>query len=124
MVETGNIIKTNVNGQTGAEADGTAIDPDSYVSMNFWGLTPDFLPVLEQGFAGFFKDLSNPLKGEYLLPIFIGQLLREGKVSVKVLETRDTWYGVTYKEDKQAVIDAMRGLVERGEYREDLYSDL
>ncbi len=124
VVETGNIVKTNVNGNTGAEADGTVIDPDSYVSMNFWGLTPDFLPVLEQGFADFFKNLENPLKGEYLLPIFIGSLLREGKVSVKVLETRDTWYGVTYKEDKQAVIDAMRALVAGGVYREDLYGDL
>lgn len=124
VVETGDIVKTRENGVIGAASNGVAIDPESYVSMNFWGLTPDFLPVLEKGFVDFFKDLSNPLKGEYLLPIFIGGLLRENKVSVKVLETRDTWFGVTYAEDKQAVIDAMRGLIADGVYEKDLFSDL
>ncbi|MBO2517829.1 MAG: nucleotidyltransferase [Clostridiales bacterium] len=124
VVETSDIVKTCENGVAGAASNGAAIDPESYVSMNFWGLTPDFLPVLENGFTDFFKDLSNPLKGEYLLPIFIGQLLREGKVSVKVLETKDTWFGVTYAQDKQAVIDAMRGLIAEGVYEKDLFSDL
>ena len=65
---------------------------DSLVSMNMWGLTPDFLDVLEEGFKEFFeKEVpGNPLKAEYLIPIFIGELLKQGKMSVKVLKTNDT----------------------------------
>lgn len=124
VVETGDIVKTNVNGIPGAATGDRAIDPESFVSMNFWGLTPDFLPELERGFGEFFKTLTNPLKGEYLLPGFIGQLLEEKKATVRVLETRDTWFGVTYKEDKQAVVDSMRALIESGVYQKDLFSDL
>ena len=92
VVETKNIVKT----ATGAEADGVAVDVDSLVSMNMWGLTPEFLNVLEEGFKEFFeKEMpGNPLKAEYLIPIFIGELLEQGKMSVKVLKTNDTWYGI------------------------------
>ena len=90
VVETKNIVKT----ATGAEADGIAVDVNSLVSMNMWGLTPDFLTTLEEGFKEFFeKEVpGNPLKAEYLIPIFIGELLEHGKISVKVLKTNDTWY--------------------------------
>ncbi len=73
VVETKNIVKT----ATAAEADGVVIDVDSLVSMNMWGLTPDFLDMLEDGFKEFFeKEVSeNPQKAEYLIPIFIGELL-------------------------------------------------
>ena len=73
-----------------------------------WGLTPDFLSVLEDGFKEFFekKVPGNPLKAEYLIPIFIGKLLEQGKMSVKVLKTNDTWYGMTYHEDVAAVKDS------------------
>ena len=91
VVETKNIVKT----AAGAEAEGMAVDVDSLVSMNMWGLTPDFLTTLEEGFKEFFeKEVpGNPLKAEYLIPIFIGELLEHGKISVKVLKTNDTWYG-------------------------------
>ena len=90
VVETKNIVKT----AAGAEAEGMAVDVDSLVSMNMWGLTPDFLITLEEGFKEFFeKEVpGNPLKAEYLIPIFIGELLEQGKMSVKVLKTNDTWY--------------------------------
>ena len=90
VVETKNIVKT----ATGAEAEGMAVDVDSLISMNMWGLTPDFLTTLEEGFKEFFeKEVpGNPLKAEYLIPIFIGELLEHGKISVKVLKTNDTWY--------------------------------
>ena len=90
VVETKNIVKT----AAGAEAEGMAVDVDSMVSMNMWGLTPDFLTTLEEGFKEFFeKEVpGNPLKAEYLIPIFIGELLEHGKISVKVLKTNDTWY--------------------------------
>ena len=70
------------------------IDVDSLASMNMWRLTPDFLSVLEEGFKEFFeKEVPcNPLKAEYLIPIFIGELLEQGKMSVRGLKTNDTWY--------------------------------
>ena len=120
--ETKNIVKT----ENGAEADGVIIDIDSLVSMNMWGLTSDFLDVLEEGFKGFFdKEVpGNPLKAEYLIPIFIGELLEQGKMSVKVLKTNDTWYGMTYHEDVAAVKNSFKKMLENGVYKADLFSDL
>ena len=122
VVETGNIIKT----ENGAEADGVIIDTDSLVSMNMWGLTPDFLNVLEEGFKEFFEKevVKNPLKAEYLIPTFIGELLEQGKISVKVLRSNDTWYGMTYKEDVVSVRDSFNKMLKNGVYKADLFSDL
>ena len=108
--ETKNIIKT----ADGAETDGVVVDVNSLVSMNMWGLTPDFLDVLENGFKEFFeKEVpSNPQKAEYLIPIFIGELLEQGKMSVKVLKNNDTWYGMTYHEDVAAVKDSFKKMLE------------
>ena len=94
--------------------------------MNMWGLTPEFLNVLEQGFAAFFeKEVpANPLKSEYLIPIFIGQLLEKGQVAVKVLKTNDTWYGMTYREDVEAVRESFRKMLAEGVYTEELFGDL
>lgn len=102
--------------------DGTAIQDGTHVSMNMWGLTPEFLDILENGFTEFLKGLTpDDLKAEYLLPTIIGDLLREKKVSVRVLETTDRWFGVTYQEDKQTVIDAFSDLISRGVYSSPLY---
>lgn len=119
VVETSDIVKT----ATGAAVKGEAVDANAYVSMNMWGLGTDFLPVLEQGFAEFFETAAkeNPLKAEYLLPIFIGGLLRDNKVSVKVLETKDKWFGVTYREDKPLVVESFRKLIQAGVYAEKLF---
>ena len=88
--------------------------------------SPEFLKTLEAGFVEFFeKEVpSNPLKAEYLIPTFIGELLVEGKISVKVLRTNDTWYGMTYKEDVAALKESFRKMLEEGIYKEDLFSDL
>ena len=90
------------------------------------GLTPEFLDVLEDGFKEFFKKEvpGNPLKAEYLIPIFIGELLEQGKMSVKVLKTNDTWYGMTYHEDVAAVKGSFKEMLENGVYKADLFSDL
>jgi UTP-glucose-1-phosphate uridylyltransferase len=121
VVETKNIIKT----ASGAQADGVAIDGNTYASMNMWGLTPEFLDTLEVGFGQFFQTLGeDELKGEYLLPIYIGQLLREHKVTVKALETDDKWFGVTYKEDKPLVVESFRALIAQGVYHESLFEDI
>ena len=122
VVETKNIVKT----ADGAEADGVKLDVDSLVSMNMWGLTPDFMQTLEKGFAEFFeKEVpANPLKAEYLIPIYIGELLKKDQMSVKVLRTNDTWYGMTYHEDVAAVKESFRQMLAEGVYKEELFSDL
>ena len=122
VVETKNIVKT----ATGAKADGVVVDMNSLVSMNMWGLTLDFLDVLEDGFKEFFeKEVpGNPLKAEYLIPIFIGELLEQGKMNVKVLKTNDTWYGMTYHEDVAAVRESFKEMLENGVYKADLFGDL
>ena len=121
VVETSDIVKVG----TGAQTKGVDVDVESLVSMNMWGLAPEFMSTLETGFEEFFKTVdANPLKAEYLLPIYIGQLLRENKVSVKVLSTKDTWFGVTYQEDKEYVVNEFKKLVEAGVYNADLFSDL
>lgn len=134
VVETSNIVKT-VDDDTGAidaEADGVVLDPESYVSMNFWGFPatassdPWYMSVLGDGFTKFFKTTVpiNPLKVEYLLPTHIGGFPREEQVTVKVLEKNDKWSGVTYQEDKAAVVASIRNLIQASVYTEDLYSDL
>lgn len=99
-----------------------ALDADTPVSMNMWGLTPAFFEILESGFERFLNDIpAENLKSEYLLPTIIGDLLMEGKVSVKVLKSEDQWFGVTYKEDREAVMNAVRKLIENGVYPASLY---
>ena len=122
VVETKNIVKT----VSGAEANGIRIDIDSLVSMNMWGVTPDLLKTLEMGYQEFFeKEVpENPLKCEYLIPSFIGELLEQGKIAVKVLRTNDTWYGMTYKEDVVAVKESFKEMLNKGLYQADLFSDL
>lgn len=99
-----------------------SISPDQPVSMNMWGIPAGFLDELEKGFPRFLDSLrEGDVKSEYLLPKIIDRLVREGKARVRVLDTPDQWFGVTYKEDKQAVTDAVRKLIEDGIYRRNLY---
>lgn len=122
VVETRNIVKTI----EGAQANGKNLEANSLASMNMWGFTPDFLDILQTGFETFFQEEvpNDPLKAEYLIPIFVGKLLEKGQISVKVLPTNDTWYGMTYKEDVKLVRDSFKRMLEKGTYREDLFSDL
>ena len=115
--ETRNIRKTP-QGAVAEGSDGTirVLDVESHVSMNMWGLTPDFLDVLKKGFPEFLKEHGKELKSEYLLPEIIDDQLKLGKACVKVLETKDQWYGITYQEDRDAVAEAIAKLVEEGKY--------
>ena len=98
------------------------VEPDQIVSMNMWGLTPDFMEVLREGFPEFLKNLApDDIKSEYLLPSIIGDCIRSGKGTVKVLASRDRWFGVTYKEDKPVVVESIRRLIADGIYPERLY---
>lgn len=120
IIETSNITKIGEK----AVVEDREIDINSNVSMNMWGLTPKFINILEQGFIEFLeKEVSN-IKSEYLLPIFIGELLKENRIKVKVLETKDKWFGVTYKEDKEFVKNSFKELIEKREYKENLFEDI
>ncbi len=92
------------------------------VSMNMWGFTPDILEELETRFVSFLDGIEgNEQKAEYLLPTIVDQLIREGKAQVTVLNTEDKWFGVTYKEDKEFVVNSFKELVDKGVYPEKLF---
>lgn len=122
--ETKNIVKTADGAAVAEEGGLRPLDPNCLVSMNLWMLTPAFVDSLEEGFAAFCANTPDPVKDEYLLPTIIGQLLQEGKATVQVLPSSDQWFGITYREDTPAVVAAFRRLIDRGVYREDLFSDL
>ena len=122
--ETGGIVKT-ATGAACDDKDGnqTACDPASHVSMNMWAGYPDFIQVLDERFAEFLKDeAGDPLKKEYLLPNIVGDLLKEGNVDVKVLETHDKWIGITYKEDTELAQAGFKKMTEDGVYPEKLWN--
>lgn len=121
--ETYNIIKTT-DGLTASDKEGNPVTvrEDQHVSMNMWGLTPAFIKELERGFPEFLSGLKEgDLKSEYLLPTIIDQMIKDGRARVKVLETRDHWFGVTYKEDKEGVAESIRALISQGVYPEKLF---
>lgn len=109
----GGIHYTEDDGQSWVE-----LDPDTLVSMNMWGFQPELVEVLQQRFPAFLDQAlaENPMKGEYLLPNVVRDLLSEGKATVKVLSSPDKWYGVTYQEDKPCVVQAMADKAAQGIY--------
>ena len=121
VVETRDITRSG----DAALADGRLVPLNTPVSMNMWGFQPDVLPLLRARFVDFLSDgAADPLKKEFLLPIFVGQLLRERAARVRLLPTSDQWFGVTYSEDREPVIRSIAALTEAGAYRRDLFSDL
>lgn len=122
IVETSNIEKTEKGAAVRTEDGMVEVDVHSPVSMNMWGLYPEFFEVLEKGFREFLSKVEeNSLKAEYLLPTIVGDLLADGSADVKVLRSHDKWFGVTYKEDKAAVVASVRALVGGGVYPEKLF---
>ena len=121
--ETHNIEKEDGKAVIHKEDGDVFLDVDSPVSMNMWGFSASILKELKERFPVFLKkNLSvNPMKCEYFLPEVVSNLLSEGKATVEVRKSLDKWYGVTYKEDKQAVVDAIRGLISAGVYKEKLF---
>jgi dTDP-glucose pyrophosphorylase len=98
------------------------IDTDSYVSMNMWGFTPSIMEELETGFVEFLRNFEdNPEKKEYLLPTIVDGLIKSGKAEVKLLESKDKWFGVTYKEDKEGVAESFKQLIKDGVYPAKLF---
>lgn len=123
VIETKGIIRNN-QGTIDCETEESKdiIQENNRVSMNMWAGYPCFIDYLENGFKEFLLDDSgDELTKEYLLPIIVDQLIKTNRASVKVLETTDKWFGVTYPEDKQAVQDSIKELIEKGIYPEKLW---
>ncbi len=94
----------------------SGISLDTAVSMNMWGFTPDIFATMENAFLDFLKNIKDPMKGEYILTDIIEKMIAEDNAKIKVLETDDKWYGVTYKEDTPMVRQALTSLIEQGLY--------
>ena len=122
IVETYNIFKSETGAVVRTDNGETEVDANCPVSMNMWGLQPEFFEILEKGFLKFLEDnASNYQRAEYLLPTIIGGLLHSGEADVTVLQSNDQWFGVTYKEDKPYVVESIRALVENGVYPKRLF---
>ena len=96
---------------------------DTIVSMNMWGFTDGFLDLVRLQFPDFLENQvpANPMKAEFLLPRSVDTLLKEGKLTVKVLTSADKWYGVTYAADKPVVVEALKNLTDAGKYPDGLW---
>ena len=125
VVERTKIVKGEVMPRF-TEDDGatwTDLPGDTIVSMNMWGFTRSYLDEAEARFPAFLSETAkvNPLKGEYFLPSVVSQLLAEKKARVRLLSSEDKWYGVTYKEDKPVVVNALAEMRASGVYPETLW---
>lgn len=103
----------------------TKIDEDTLVSMNMWGFTRSILDEIRDGFPAFLEKglKENPMKCEYFLPAVVSELLAEDRATVRVLESEDKWYGVTYKEDKPVVVAAIQSMKDAGLYPQKLWEE-
>lgn len=121
-------IEKRGDGAAFTEDDGetwTELPENTVVSMNMWGFTRSILDEISKRFSAFLDQQIpvNPLKCEYFLPFVVDELLKEGRAEVKVLHSKDNWYGVTYKEDKKVVVDAVKELKAKGCYPETLWEE-
>ncbi len=97
------------------------IDGNSLVSMNFWGFTPKYFQQSEAWFVDFIRENAQQLKAEFYIPYVVNKLITQGDADVRVLESHDQWFGVTYQKDKSVTIAKVKKLVEAGVYPEDLW---
>ena len=120
--ETFHIVKTQDGAGVETDEGIEPVNPESLVSMNMWGFQPEFLSVLEKGFVSFLKEVpEGDLKKEYLLPTKVDQMLKDNKANVTVLKTDSQWFGVTYQEDREAVVKEIQKLIDQGVYHANLY---
>ena len=111
----GKVSFTDENGVLQTIADNTP------VSMNMWGFTPDYFTYSEEYFKEFLNENINNPKAEYFIPLLVNKLVNEGTATVKVLDTTSKWFGVTYADDRQGVVDKINALVAEGEYPNKLF---
>ena len=102
-------------------AEDRPLDPDTVVSMNFWGFTPSIFPELRTYFENFLRsEAGDNIKAECLLPVMVDSQMQAGKLEVSVLKSADRWFGMTYQQDREVVAEELKKLHETGAYPEDL----
>jgi NDP-sugar pyrophosphorylase family protein len=118
-------IERDGNGARDTDAAGkvTKLTGDEPVSMNMWGFTPQVFDQLRENFEKFLESSGTDLKSECYIPNTVGELVRAGQARVKVLHSRDSWFGVTYREDRPRVVESIRGLIAEGLYPEKLWPE-
>ena len=99
----------------------TEIAPNSPVSMNMWGFTPEYFDYVEKAFVEFLKTRGQELKSEFYIPTLVNDMIRNGEATCKVLDTTSKWFGVTYAEDRPQVVMKINNLVKEGVYPEKLF---
>ena len=99
------------------------IDPEELVSMNFWGFHPSVFPLFNEVFINFLQTQveKDPLKSEHVIPTAVGEALKQGKIKVKILPSKDQWYGITYQEDRAKVVLALKEMKQQKVYPFDLW---
>jgi hypothetical protein len=117
-------IEPDGAGAKNTEPDGTVthLVGDEPVSMNFWGFTPALFPQIKVEFEKFLKRAGGEQKSECYIPATVGDLVTSGQARVKVLRSPDSWFGVTYREDRPQVVESIRKLIAKGEYPEKLWA--
>lgn len=121
------IERTKIERQSGKivfdSEDGSKLEiaPNTPVSMNFWGFTPDYFDYSEKRFVQFLAEQGQELKSEFYIPTMVNDLISSGRATCQVIDTPATWFGVTYSEDKPKVMEALKGLVEKGIYPKNLW---
>ena len=115
-------IRLYPDGTLREENAGRLLDPDAVVSMNFWGFMPSIFPVLRQDFENFLRAAGDDPRAERLLPEMVDDRLRQGTLKVSLLSSAGQWFGMTYREDRESVAQALRRLHESGEYPDDLWA--
>ena len=106
----------------GSEEPNGEVDPKSYVSMNYWGFHPSIFKEIEKGLHNFIKENSNSPTAEYYIPNIVSDKIKAGEIAFAVIPTNDSWFGVTYKEDKQMAIKTLNKHIENGIYPKNLWS--
>ncbi len=121
VVERTSIIRKNGKIVYQEEGNEFPLDENSLVSMNFWGFTPAYFEQSEKMFVDFIKENAGKLKAEFYIPFVVNKLIKSGEATVKVLESHDRWFGVTYKEDKAITVENVKQLIDKGIYPADLW---
>ncbi len=106
---------------TDADGNRHSLDPNTPVSMNFWGFTPDYFNYSRREFVKFLNKYINVPKSEFFIPSVVDKLVKSGEATVDVLDTASRWFGVTYAEDRPGVVANFKALYEAGEYPERLF---
>ena len=123
VVERTNIQKLNNSvGYEDSNGNWNILPDETLVSMNIWGFTPSIFKFLEFYFRDFIsKNAANP-KAEFFIPAVINDLIKTSKATIRMLRSKDQWFGVTYRDDKPKTIEKIRKLVEQGDYPENLWT--